>query len=291
MSNWPVVLYEPRSRFTSKTNAAWPVIVRAVRAGAVVMLEWVSLKYTEHTPLYVDVITVITAILVLAVIESRDWLDFKNARYFPIALTLLFLFWGAASGYAYFNLRSPDERNIGSHTVSPPPLVKSDITRLLAELPTLSDLVQRGPPLNAELFFLLNNQRQQISATPPNLVEAEVQATALQNEFNALRSDFLAFFREHEYDREELTTIVNWEDEHRNEKLGSITIDFTRYISQLKRLPNNATTAEIVGSGDFLEFYSALHSDLLSFSDWCAQADARLNKKRAELQAALATAQ
>jgi hypothetical protein len=99
------IIYIPTSSFTSRTNAAFPVILRAIRAGAVYMIEWESLKYVDRTPFYVDASTVVLAMLILAVLESKDWLDFKSKKYFPFSLCALIIAWFAINIYAYLALQ------------------------------------------------------------------------------------------------------------------------------------------------------------------------------------------
>lgn len=102
-----LVHYTEPTRFTDKTNVTFPIGLRALRAGMVAVFDWATLHYYDHAPGYVVLSTAIIAVLILAVIESRDWLRFKGRGYFLGFLTgLLVLFVCALfSPYAvnYFN--------------------------------------------------------------------------------------------------------------------------------------------------------------------------------------------
>jgi hypothetical protein len=51
-----VTYYVPSDRYSNRTNAAWPVIVKAIRAGVVLTIEWISQQYAENTVLFFDVV-------------------------------------------------------------------------------------------------------------------------------------------------------------------------------------------------------------------------------------------
>ncbi len=287
MSDGRVVIYTPRVRYNSRTYFAAPLIAPFLRAAAIIGLEWTTLSYIEDAPRAVRVATFLVALAMLAVLQSKDWLNFKGKWYFAGSILGLLLIYLAVVGFAYWNFQmKPDGRASGDH-----PRVKTDVTRLLGELPALSDLLGRSSPLNIELSSFLRKQPLLIAATPPNLVEAETRATELENKFNALRNDYLTFFEKHGYDRNEPTSAVNWEDTYRQEQIGNIIVALGNYASELGRLPSSFTTSDVLRATDFLERYSNLRADSFSFGEWCAQANLHLNQKRAELQTALATAQ
>jgi hypothetical protein len=97
----PPTIYIPPSRYTSKTPTAVPILVRAIRAGAVLMFDWCTLRFIDHAPASVWIITAIFALLILAVLESRDWLNFKGKNYFIISLVSLVLLWLGLVVFAY----------------------------------------------------------------------------------------------------------------------------------------------------------------------------------------------
>ena len=100
--NLPEIMYVPRVRYSSKTNAAVPVVGLFLRSAAVAMLEWESLKYAEKSPWYFDVATVAIAISVLCVYEYRDWLNFNGRNYFLKSITSLIVVWLIVSGYSIY---------------------------------------------------------------------------------------------------------------------------------------------------------------------------------------------
>jgi hypothetical protein len=95
------ILYTPKSRYTSDTNVWVPIIVTGIRIGAITMLEWLSLRFVEGAPIGVCVATGVFAVAVLAVLQTKDWLDFKGRWYFTISLTGLLAAWIAVSAYGF----------------------------------------------------------------------------------------------------------------------------------------------------------------------------------------------
>jgi hypothetical protein len=77
----PVIYENPR--FDSATPTLKPVIDRAVRFGAVMMLEWGTLTLIEDSPRYLKIATLVIAALVLAVHESWPWLRIRNRYWYP----------------------------------------------------------------------------------------------------------------------------------------------------------------------------------------------------------------
>ncbi len=68
----PVIYENPR--FDAATPTLQPVINRAIRYGAVLMIEWGTLTLIEDAPRYLKIATLVIAVLVLAVHESWPWL-------------------------------------------------------------------------------------------------------------------------------------------------------------------------------------------------------------------------
>lgn len=96
------VLYTPKSAYTSHTSVWVPVLVAAARAGAIFMLEWLSLRFIENAPLAVCIATGVFAIAVLAILQTKDWLDFKGRWYFRGSLLAAVVIWAALVGYGYW---------------------------------------------------------------------------------------------------------------------------------------------------------------------------------------------
>ena len=105
------ILYTPKTRYTSDTNVLVPVIVNFLRAGAIMMLDWVTLKFIDHAPILIWIVTGIISIAVLAVLQSKDWLDFKGRWYFTVAISTLLAAWLVTIGYAYWAYNSVSERS------------------------------------------------------------------------------------------------------------------------------------------------------------------------------------
>lgn len=73
-----------------------------MRVGAVAMLEWASLRFVESAPIAVWIATTVVAVAVLAVLQTKDWLDFKGRWYFTISLAGLLSAWIAISAYGFW---------------------------------------------------------------------------------------------------------------------------------------------------------------------------------------------
>lgn len=108
MSMMPV-LYVPRTRYTGHTHVLVPVLVTFMRATAIVMLEWLSLRFADNAPLSLCVATGIFAIAVLAVLQSKDWLDFKGEWYFRGSLLVLTIAWIAVVAYGWWEYPPRDK--------------------------------------------------------------------------------------------------------------------------------------------------------------------------------------
>jgi hypothetical protein len=85
-----------------RTWAVSPLALTAIKAGAVLLIEWGPLRWIDHAPVAVWIGSVVVAVSVLAVLERQDWLNFKNRRYFPLALTSLITVWLVIIGVAYY---------------------------------------------------------------------------------------------------------------------------------------------------------------------------------------------
>src|SRR5262249_16017402 len=85
------VIYVPQSRFTESTPAFVPPLLRPLRAGVVLTLDWATLQLMEPAPAYVWVGLAIDSLLILGILESRDWLAFKGKYYFRSSLGLLII--------------------------------------------------------------------------------------------------------------------------------------------------------------------------------------------------------
>jgi len=93
----PVIYENPR--FDAATPTLKPVVDRAIRFSAILMLEWGTLTIIEDSPRYLKFATVIIAVLILAVHESWPWLRMRNRRSYPILMSALVL--GYAGIFAY----------------------------------------------------------------------------------------------------------------------------------------------------------------------------------------------
>jgi len=100
----PLIVYVPPQQhpYTNYTRFFVPLIPHALRAAAVMGLEWTTLKFIEDAPLLIRIATFVVAVLILAALEKRDWLNFKGKCYFWTSVIVLLLLYGAVIGYSYF---------------------------------------------------------------------------------------------------------------------------------------------------------------------------------------------
>ena len=99
------VLYVPPAKYTDKTSVFTPIVLHVLRTGAVLLIEWTTLDYIENASLLVRIATFIVALLVLAVLECRDWLNFKRRHLFTYSISILIVIYVAICGYAFAFLR------------------------------------------------------------------------------------------------------------------------------------------------------------------------------------------
>jgi hypothetical protein len=64
------------------------------------MLDWVTLRFIEHAPDAAWIITGVISVAILAVLQSREWLDFRGRWYFSSFIGFLLVSWIGVIGYA-----------------------------------------------------------------------------------------------------------------------------------------------------------------------------------------------
>ncbi len=105
------VLYETAAKYTHKTSAITPLLIPALSALAVMGIEWTSLKYIEDAPAFVVIATFVISAFVLAVLQYRDWLNFKHGGLFFVSISGLFITYVSICLSAYLYLREPPPPN------------------------------------------------------------------------------------------------------------------------------------------------------------------------------------
>jgi len=89
----PVPYLPPKSRYDSATPALVPLLQAAAWQGAILGVEWTTLKFIEDAPLAPRVTTFVISILLLVALQYRDWLRWKRNWYFPAMVSLLIVTW------------------------------------------------------------------------------------------------------------------------------------------------------------------------------------------------------
>jgi len=88
--------------YTDRTPTLGPMLVTAISGWAFLMVEWGSLRWIDHAPPAIWIGSTAIGVCVLTVIANKDWLNFKNRRYFPVSLAILIAIWAAIVGLAYY---------------------------------------------------------------------------------------------------------------------------------------------------------------------------------------------
>jgi hypothetical protein len=98
------------------TTPVWrPLVDRTLRFAMVLGIEWSSLSLIEDSPQYVKIATLVIAILVLAVLESRYFLRLKGRLYFPSFIAGLLVFYGGVIAYAFIVYPPPHRSDPEGH--------------------------------------------------------------------------------------------------------------------------------------------------------------------------------
>ncbi|WP_298252321.1 hypothetical protein [Bradyrhizobium sp.] len=111
LSDHPLQPYIPQ--YTERTPTLKPFVVPAIAAGAFLMVEWGTLRWMDHAPPLAWISTTAIGLCILIIVAFKDWLDFKNRRYFPVSLAILMIIWAGIVGFAYY------WEDISSHEVDP----------------------------------------------------------------------------------------------------------------------------------------------------------------------------
>jgi hypothetical protein len=269
-----------------------PVLVHFIRAGAIAMLEWASLRFIDTAPLYVWGATAVIALLVLAVIESRDFLNFKGSWYFPSFLTVLLSAWVIILGFAYatFQIHSGElspEASIHSSPAKPVPRSKTTITDLLNESGELLDVVEKiGAPLVGEWqssIVAINPQRICLNLDPSALKD---KITNLSNKLIAAQNDINKIIEANRVDRVELTPLLY---------NGPDTAPFIAAVSNLEEYKtaiaafNGKPSCEaVIESNMATNTIVQMNKGFERFSNWAAETPERIrtyqDKLRQELR-------
>jgi hypothetical protein len=90
------------TRFTNRTPTIGPLLVTGLSNWAALMIEWGSLRWIDHAPVAIWIASTFIAICVATIVANKDWLDFKNRRYFPVSVSVLMVIWIGIIGFAYY---------------------------------------------------------------------------------------------------------------------------------------------------------------------------------------------
>jgi hypothetical protein len=96
------------TEFTNQTPTIWPLLQTAIRAWVIAMLEWGSLRFIDEAPTSVWIASSIIAAVAWVLVENKNWLNFKNRKYFPVSMTFLFVVWLGVTAWGYYNSGAPN---------------------------------------------------------------------------------------------------------------------------------------------------------------------------------------
>jgi hypothetical protein len=94
---------------TNKSPVVWPLLLTAITGWAILMVDWGTMRWMDHAPDWAWIASTIIAVCVLAVVQNREWLNFRGRRYFPFILTCLMLAWVGVVGVAYYEVKNSPE--------------------------------------------------------------------------------------------------------------------------------------------------------------------------------------
>jgi hypothetical protein len=184
----------------------------------------------------------LTAVRVQAWLASKKWGKPTGL----IALVLGGIIAGVLLAPFLGQARAPFEAG----ALQSPPMVKSEVIRLLDELPTLTNFMDRSDPLNHRLAAFLSEQSQLITLKL-SPADAAQKANALQQEFQSLRNEFYHFLGDRGYDHDELYKLIDWTEmnRRRGEEFGVIVVDLGNYTNRLGMYTGVTTPEKVIRGG------------------------------------------
>jgi hypothetical protein len=310
------ILYTPKSRYTSDTNVWVPFLVTFLRAGAIAMLEWLSLRFVENAPLAVCIATGVFAVAVLAILQTKDWLDFKGKWYFRGSLLFAVITWIAVVAYGYWAY-PPQDKIIPTFPTadeiagavarklptpqsgmfseaapkpSPAPRSKQTINELLDEIGKLLDLVQKtGIPLRDEWQILSSKNPERI-CLDLDTHTLQDQISKLTDRFHAAQAAIAAILEENRIDQPELSPLIG--GLHGAQPPGFIDAitSLTYYRNNIARFGDHPSCEMLVGSNSVPNIFLVMDRGLQQFSVWLGESQNRLVNYRDALRKELRNA-
>lgn len=165
--------------YDANTPVWRPLFDRALRAAMVLAVEWSSLSLIEDSPRYVKIATLVIAILVLAVLESRYFLMAKGRWYFPSFIASLLVIYGGIIVYAFIVYPSP-HREIVIHDKP----ISDESAKAPSQVPVSPPIdLSSGQQKNlfisiVKVFSDLRDQQSELSAIANELAKAQVNQSA-----------------------------------------------------------------------------------------------------------------
>jgi hypothetical protein len=154
------------TQYTNKTPAISPVLISFLRGAAVMGLEWTTLKYIEDAPLLVRAATFLIALLILAILEKRDWLRFKGRSLFKIAISLSLAAYLGVCGFAYWDM-SPSHAFVAKVTKESAEDDRETVVRHLVTALSERDVARRDLAASKRDLEAARAQQPQQPQQPP----------------------------------------------------------------------------------------------------------------------------
>jgi len=83
-------------------SAGLGLFERAIRGGAIMTVDWTTLRYFDTVPAYVGITTFILSILAFIVLEKKKQIQDKRPGAYPALLGSIVLIYAVTIGYAYY---------------------------------------------------------------------------------------------------------------------------------------------------------------------------------------------
>jgi hypothetical protein len=289
-----LIPFVPPSRYTSRTPVVIPVLIKFVRFGAIAMLEWSSLRFIDHAPLSVWIITSVMALLILAVYESREWLNFKNPRYFPVSLIVLIFLWVGSVAFAYAYFGVADTRNQPPITTNPPPKParsKQTLAELLAESGALLDIFEKTLVPISQDWASIRSQNPEMLCLSWDSRPFQEKMSSLSDRIIAARKNVEDILQQNRIDRAELEPLLG------PPRSAAVDSPFEaaagrleRLRDEIKKLSERRTCEDIVHAGSAPELYMQMQNAFIQFSEFIGNSEVRITNYRDALRKELRNA-
>jgi hypothetical protein len=291
---------------TNKTPIIWPLLGTALKAWAILMIEWGTLRWVEHAPEWAWVASTLIAVAVLAVLENREWLNFRGRRYFSFSLIVLMFSWAGVVGAAYYQSKDspqaiePKVAELQPQIAAAPAVVIAKapsrspadaekevglIDSLLQALRDAEPILQSGRAIQSDFVISL-------SSTDENVRQLfDRNAAIFSKGFAAVNASFVGLEHDHDQyfqgDIDEIVNAFNFEEAIAKSDAYIRAVTSLEYI-----IDHGKSSSQLQDAvGPILNLQHERFGDMLTrFQDWIASSRTALMARRNDLSEVAARA-